>query len=66
MVTGGGGGGGGGSGGGNGAGGRHGEVDRSWRRTGSAFFSFGFFLLFLEPAANGAVSSDSLGSGTQT
>lgn len=65
MVT---GSGGGGNGGGNGAGGKHGEVDRSLKMTGSAAL-LGFsllLLLFSAPASNGVVSTDPLSSRTQT
>lgn len=40
-------------GGGSRAGGRHGEVDRSLKRMGSGFFSFGFLLFFLASVTKG-------------
>lgn len=40
-------------GGGSNVGGRHGEVDRSRKRMGSGFFSFGFLLFFLASVTKG-------------
>lgn len=43
-------------GGGSNVGGRHGEVDRSRKRMGSGFFSFGFLLFFLASVKKGPMS----------